>query len=553
MVEGPTTKPIARLGCLLVDRGIVTGDGLSDLLAEQRKSGRRLGEIAVDRRMTTEPMIARLLAQLWGLEFVEEISADEGLKRFVPESLARRYGAVPISFAARRLKVVMSDPLDLEAIRDLSFHSGYAVSPVVAPRDGILSALERIYGAGRAAPLSAGLMEIAPGAPSGEAEVEVEGETPAAPVIRLINLLFSRAVSMRASDLHLEPLESETRVRYRVDGLLRDEMRLPRWVHPALVSRIKVLARLDISERRMPQDGAVRISLLPEGAASTESSRQVDLRISIVPTLHGEKAVVRFLDPMARLMSLEEIGLAPREIGMVEAFLARRSGLILSTGPTGSGKTTTLYAMLNRIRGEAVNITTVEDPIEYSIPGISQIAANAEIGLTFARLLRSILRQDPNVILVGEIRDAETAEIAFRAAMTGHLVLSTLHTHDAPSAVTRLIDIGVPRFLIASALSGILAQRLIRLVCPECRGEQGGCASCNYSGYFGRTAIFEILRMSPLFRERIAQGASEAELRKVALSEGMKGLSAEGISKAREGVTTQEEILRVIDAEEIGE
>ncbi len=390
----------------------------------------------------------------------------------------------------------------------------------------------------------------------------------APPLVRLVDALVGYGVISQASDLHVEPEAAASQVRYRVHGLLTQAFSLPRPLHPALVSRLKILASLDIAERRLPQDGAVR---------GQYAGHTVDLRVSSLPTQHGETVVIRILDHHRQLLSLRSLGLSPRESDAIDAILTRRKGIILATGPTGSGKTTTLYAMLNAIRDHTTNIVTVEDPIEYSIAGVNQVQVHADIGLTFARALRAILRQDPDVILIGEIRDGETAEIAYRAAMTGHLVLSTLHTNDAAATIARLTDLGVPRYLVAAHTAGIVAQRLVRALCPACR-VQGtppladaihlglpasaaddptwwlphGCHACNGTGYQGRISLFESLLPSRALREHIAAGASEEALRLTALRSGTVSLLAAGLAKARDGLTALDELGRVLEPDEGG-
>jgi type II secretory ATPase GspE/PulE/Tfp pilus assembly ATPase PilB-like protein len=381
-----------------------------------------------------------------------------------------------------------------------------------------------------------------------------------------MNLIMRKAIQLKASDIHIEPGNPEGTVRFRLDGLLADQLKVPTALLPALVSRLKILGRLDIAERRLPQDGSVRVKL--EG-------READLRISTIPLRAGEKAVIRVLDRSTGGMGLEAIGLLPGDLKKVEGLIGRHKGMIVSTGPTGSGKTTMLYGILNRIKSSTTNIVTVEDPIEYHNPGLNQMQVNADIGLTFATGLRSILRQDPDIILVGEIRDAETAEIACRAALTGHLVFTTLHTNDAPTTITRLFDIGIPRYLVASVLIGIIAQRLIRVVCEDCKAparpdqEEGavlglsaaslaggtymagkGCVTCQESGYKGRTGVFEILVMDSRIRELILKGATEEDIRLAAQEAGMHSLVEDGLEKAKAGITTIDELVRVLEIAE---
>ena len=415
------------------------------------------------------------------------------------------------------------------------------------------------------------LAELDTAVPALAAEIAAGGApsapgTAPAPLVRLVDTLLAKAVALDASDLHLEPSSDACLVRYRVHGLVSTAFSLPRALHPPLVSRVKILASLDIAERRLPQDGAIR---------GTHAGHAVDLRISSLPTQYGEKVVIRILDQSRPLLTLAGLGLAAH-LAALEGLLTRRKGIILVTGPTGSGKTTTLYAMINAIRDGSTNLITVEDPIEYSMPGVNQVQIHAEIGLTFARALRAILRQDPDVILIGEIRDGETAEIAFRAAMTGHLVLSTLHTNDAPATVTRLIDLGVPRYLVAAQTTGILAQRLVRALCPACRAQGRpalapvlqlalppttcddptwwrpvGCGACRGTGYRGRISLFESLIPGRALREQISDGASEDAIRVAAIRGGMASLLSDGLAKARAGLTTLEEVGRVLEPDEL--
>ncbi|MDC4224466.1 MAG: GspE/PulE family protein [Candidatus Manganitrophus sp.] len=467
----------------------------------------------------------------------------------IPESLAKRHLAVPLEIQNKKLNVAMVDPLDYESINDLQFQAGMAIHPAIATRRSIFEAIEQNY---RLATSVEKIVE-ASAKDFGEGSIQVvspleegdllhaearslEERSRLAPVIQLANLILNKAIKLQASDIHIEPGPKDCRVRYRIDGLFKDEMHLPKWVQNPLISRIKILAKLDIAERRLPQDGAVRVVV--EG-------HEVDLRVSILPTLYGEKVVLRILDQARILIQLDQIGLDEKSLHAIRQMIKKKKGMILVTGPTGSGKTTTLYAVINELKSETKNLTTVEDPVEYTIEGVNQVQINSEIGLTFAAALRSILRQDPNIILIGEIRDLETAEIAFRAAMTGHLVLSTLHTNDAVSTITRLIDIGIPRYLVSSAVVGIVAQRLVRKLCLKCRMEtpspdkpfvaplstidrsamsasegvffqEKGCAACHYTGFSGRCGIFEIITLSNKLRELIAGGAAEQEIRSMA-------------------------------------
>ncbi|HWQ10362.1 MAG TPA: GspE/PulE family protein, partial [Holophaga sp.] len=442
----------------------------------------------------------------------------------IPEAMARKHAVLPLAREGKRLDVVMADPQDLDAIQDLSFKTGCKINPCFGARSRILDAIDRFYPRhleGASALMAAGTPEAVDPfmITGGQASVLDASTGIDAPVIQLLNLIMRKAIQLGASDIHIEPGVDEGIVRFRLDGLLADQLKVPNSLHPALISRLKILGRMDIAERRLPQDGSVRVKL--EG-------READLRLSTIPLRSGEKAVIRILDATGGVFELENIGFSPEDMAKVDKLIHRHMGMIIMTGPTGSGKTTTLYAMLNRIKARTINIVTVEDPIEYHYPGLNQMQVNADINLTFATGLRAILRQDPDVVLVGEIRDLETAEIACRAALTGHLVFSTLHTNDAPSSITRLLDIGIPRYLAASVLSGVIAQRLVRRTCPDC-GEpytpdpekldylglasaslgEGqfsagkGCVRCQDLGYKGRVGVFETLIPDSRIRDQI--------------------------------------------------
>ena len=579
--QGRVTVQKKRLGDFLVENGLLEAQDLKKALEEQRRSGKKLGEVLVDFNLVTEGQLVQTLAIQLGYKAIalHSVTIDPEVILLIPENLARRHQVIPIKFEDRSVTVAMADPLDYECIRDLSFYSGYGILPVLATRREIMEAIDQQYKQFKpdysvddivkesAKDFDDALLQVIPEiSASGEEIRSLQETSRLAPIIRLANIILSKAIRYKASDIHIEPAQKDCRIRYRIDGLLREEMRLPRWVQGALVSRIKILANLDIAERRQPQDGAVRIKA---------ENREIDLRVSIIPAHNGEKVVIRVLDQSKVMIMLETLGLTSRELELVNRLARRRKGIILVTGPTGSGKTTTLYAMINRLRSETTNLMTVEDPIEYTIEGVNQVQINPEIGLTFAKCLRSILRQDPNVILIGEIRDAETAEIAFRAAMTGHLVLSTLHTHDAPSTISRLIDIGIPSYLVASQLVGVIAQRLVRCLCTKCKEptptpiedlillkippqtaeginffQARGCAHCRQTGYQGRTGIYELMELTPPLREIITAQSPEQEFRSAALAMGMVGLRGAGFQKVRDGITSISELARVIEVEE---
>lgn len=581
-----------RLGDVLVETGLLTQTHIQRALNEQRKIGKRLGEVLIELQMISEKQMAQSLAAQLGLRYTEPTAApiDPALLLLIPESLAKRHLVVPLEIQNKKLRVAMVDPLDYESINDLQFQAGMAIHPSIATRRAVLETIERNYRLDSSVEKiveasakdfgGASIQVVSPLEEGNLLHAEVrslEERSRLAPVIQLANLILSKAITLQASDIHIEPGTKDFRVRYRIDGLLKEEMRLPKWVQNPLVSRIKILAKLDIAERRLPQDGAVRVVV---------EDHEVDLRVSILPTHYGEKVVLRILDQARILIQLDQIGLDEKALRTIRQMIKKKKGMILVTGPTGSGKTTTLYAIINELKSETKNLTTVEDPVEYTIEGVNQVQINSEIGLTFAATLRSILRQDPNIILIGEIRDLETAEIAFRAAMTGHLVLSTLHTNDAVSTITRLIDIGIPRYLVSSAVVGIVAQRLVRKLCLKCRVEdpsggkpsgkplsppdgsapsarssfpafmegaffqEKGCAACRYTGFSGRCGIFELFTLSTKLRELIAGGATEQEVRSMAAGFGMSTLEEDGFQKVKQGVTTTEEVIRVVEMEE---
>lgn len=544
-------KKQQRIGEILVSEGKIDRSNLTKGLAEQKRRGERLGEVLVHLKILPEEEVAKGLALQLGVRYIDlnNTTINPHLLLLIPEPMVRKHLALPILMEGRYLLVAMNDPTDFDALSDLGFSCGMRITPALASRGALSRTIDLSYSLG--------------GKGGGEGMVEVEEETQGeeeeegggdrgllAPIVRLANWILARAVSARASDIHLEPAREEFRIRFRVDGMLQEEMHLPKWIQRPLLSRLKIMARLDISERRRPQDGAVRLRV---------SGRELDLRVAILPTQFGEKAVLRLLDPVSSVVGLNQIGLSEADLSTLLQLLRRPYGMVLVTGPTGSGKTTTLYGMIQELRSVSRNIVTVEDPIEYTIEEVNQTEVNTEIGLTFATCLRALLRQDPNVILIGEIRDSETAEIACRAALTGHLVLSTLHTNDAPSAFTRMIDLGVPPYLVASVVIGILAQRLVRRLCSFCVREEGGtipvfhgvgCERCDQKGFLGRAGLFEFLLTNPPLVEQIMAGLPNRMLRDTAISYGMVPLREDGLKKVRMGTTSMEEVLRVAEGEE---
>jgi type IV pilus assembly protein PilB len=561
------------LGELAIKKGLITPTMLNEALDIQFETGRPLGEALLQLGYLLDSQLAELLAEHLKMPYipVDELAFTPDQLNEIPEALARKHTVLPLRRDGKRLDVVMADPQDLDAIQEISFITGCKIMPAFGARSKINESIDRYYtrhleGAG--ALMAAGATEPAEAFNlfGGQASVLDASSEIDAPVIQLLNLIMRKAIQMGASDIHIEPGIEEGTVRFRLDGLLADQLKVPTQLHTALISRLKILGRMDIAERRLPQDGSVRVKL--EG-------READLRLSTIPLRSGEKAVIRILDATGGAFELDTIGFSTEDLPKVDKLIHRHMGMIIMTGPTGSGKTTTLYSMLNRIKARTINIVTVEDPIEYHYPGLNQMQVNADIKLTFATGLRSILRQDPDVILVGEIRDMETAEIACRAALTGHLVFTTLHTNDAPSSITRLLDIGIPRYLVASVIIGIIAQRLVRRICPECSAsftpdaeqlanlglsalELGGttfqagrgCHRCHDVGYKGRMGVFETLIPNSRIRDQILRGATEEDIRLAAQENGMRTLVEDGLEKARRGETTLDELGRVL---EVGE
>ena len=454
----------------------------------------------------------------------------------VPERWARRFHVLPLSATEHELVIATADPLDVDCERTLGFATGRRIQLAIADRDAIGQRIEIVYGAETTEPGTERAVDVQHLVGDVESAPPIALDDGGASVSALVDELLAAGIGGRASDIHIEPEEQGIAVRHRVDGVLALVRTIPRAVGAALVSRIKILSGLDIADRLRPQDGRARVAI--NGVA-------VDLRVSTLPASHGEKVVIRVLDGRATVLTLEGMGFHADEMARIDRLLQSREGLILVTGPTGSGKTTTLYAALRRIKDRGVNIVTVEDPIEYRLPGIVQVQVNDKAGLTFATALRSIMRQDPDVVLIGEIRDRETAEIAIQASLTGHLVLSTLHTNDAPSAVTRLIDIGVASYKIATAVKGVLAQRLVRRRCDRCSGQDPACAECGGSGFHGRVAIVEVLVATPEFERRVAAGESTERIAEAARADGMRSLWQSGVAHVSAGRTTLDEVLRV--------
>lgn len=548
------------LGEILVERGIITRKQLEQALRLQAETGGLLGQILIKLGMITEEELNQAL----GIERLKSLNVqiDPELIRLVPQQLLRRYKVIPLKKERNKLYVAMADTYNVLAIDDLRLLTGYEIEPVKATEKEIDALTEKYLGFPE---VEEAIKEFEKESKENEKEtITIEDEIiDEAPVIRIVNSLLIRAIEEDASDIHIEPFGDHVLVRFRVDGLLRQIMKMPRRMSNAVVSRVKVMANLDIAERRLPQDGRIPLRLL---------QYDIDLRVSTVPTIFGEKVVIRiFNKENIKRLALDTLGFSDYNLRQFTNFLKSPYGMVLVTGPTGSGKTTTLYTALKTLNSSEKNIVTVEDPVEYVLEGVNQIQVNAKTGATFSTYLRSILRQDPDVIMIGEIRDLETAEIAVRSATTGHLVLSTLHTNDAPGAVTRLIDMGVEPFMVASSVMGVIAQRLVRRICPNCREPYTpdeteltfagvetpdgffagrGCEECGHTGYRGRIAIHEVLAVKPSLKKLILERASLEELRRAALQEGMIALKEDGIAKALKGITTIKEIMRLAFREE---
>ncbi len=572
-----------KLGECLIQAGLITEDDLQSALTEHKRTGERLGAVLVRLNLATERQIAKALAYQLGFPYLNlgETPPDATIVTLIPRDVALKRSCVAIRLDKNLLTVAMADPLLFSLVQDLEFQTGYRIKQVVATRADILEAIATGYPdkalikatpmtgqvpAPRAKASLAGHEALARRADEDGGFEPIAGlkeRSEAAPIIDLVDLVVKSAIKAGASDVHVEPMEKGVLIRHRLDGMLKEVMDLPKWVHEGLIARLKIMAGMDIAEKRLPQDGRVRVA--------NEEGKDIDFRASTLRTLHGEKMVLRVLDQNRGVPPLEELGFSAAAFNDLKGFLKYQHGMILVVGPTGSGKTTTLCSALISLKSERTNIITIEDPIEYQLAGINQTQINEKIKLTFASALRSILRQDPDVILVGEIRDQDTARIAMQAAQTGHLVLSTLHTDDAPSAVTRLTDIGVEPFVIASATLGVVAQRLVRRLCSACRRQYTpnsetlralnitetdaanipfyrpvGCEACHQTGYRGRIGIYEVMKISDRIRRMISQRAGEDAIREVAQSTGMLTLGDDALAKVKAGVTTAEELLRVV-------
>ena len=552
-----------RLGDLLVSSGVITQDQLGQALARQKETKKRLGEELIDDGIITEQQLIDTLRLQLGIEFVDlsAVEPDPQLVDVLPRNIAKKYGVTPVRLHGNTLYLAMSDPLNFMAQEEVRVATHRRVVPMITTADGIERANASLYGGEGAQRAIQDMRREAPVTQQeSTADAVVELNETAAPTVRLVNSIIERAAAENASDIHLDPCADCIRVRMRIDGVMCPVMTVPSDLYASVLARLKIMGGMDVTERRVPQDGRAGVRL---------RSRSFDLRMSTLPTIYGEKCVIRVLDKNSTFLSRDGIGVEGRQLEQYEYLMGRPSGTILIVGPTGSGKTSTMYTMIHQLNSEQVNLMTLEDPVEYNIDGINQVQINEKTGMTFASGLRSILRQDPDIIAVGEIRDGETAEIAMRAAITGHLVLSTVHTNDALSTVERLKDIGVPNYLIAGALNGVISQRLMRTICPDCKqaydptaqelAELGlpadskqklfrgkGCPNCFGRGYRGRTAVFEMLVLSRRMRAAIAKGMDREDLREILRQEGDYTTLQENCRRlVQDGVTTIEEARRL--------
>ena len=557
-----------RLGTMLVSSGLITEDQLKQALAMQQREGGRLGSILVKMSFVPEDKLMMFLSKQYGVPYVDlsRFDIDQNIVKLIPADVAQKYQIMPINRTGATITIAMVDPSNVFAIDDVKFMTGYNVEPVVATEGGIKGAIGKYYSLTTAIEKVMTALEVddkSVGVIHDDEEkldvAKLKAEVEDAPVVKLVNLILTDAVQKGASDIHIEAYEKSFRVRYRIDGSLYEVMAPPMKLRAALTSRLKIMAELDIAERRLPQDGRIKLKI---------KDKEVDLRVSVLPCLFGEKIVMRILDKSNLMLDLRKLGFEAKAMKDFMDAISSPYGMVLVTGPTGSGKSTTLYSALQQINTIDVNIMTAEDPVEYNLMGVNQVQMKDDIGLNFAAALRSFLRQDPDIVMVGEIRDYETAEIAVKAALTGHLVLSTLHTNDAPSTVNRLLNMGVEPFLVSSSVVLILAQRLVRKVCQNCkkpeklpvqifidagftkeeavtvvsnRGE--GCTTCNNTGYKGRVALYEVMPVNEEIKELILQGASAIDIKKSSIKTGMQTLRMSGLSKVKEGLTSLEEVV----------
>ena len=582
-----------RIGELLLKEKRITPAQLQEALTYQKSNGGKLGFNLVKLGFVKDEEITALLSKQYGVPSINltQFEIDAGIIKLIPAETAHKYQIIPLSRSGATLTIAMTDPTNVFAMDDIKFMTGYNVEPVVASETAVLDAISRYYAAPTARSRDAGgeapslnpassldmvtkALEETTAIADDDVEVleeldsidvsSLEKQSGEAPIIRLVNLMLMSSIQKGASDIHIEPYEKEFRVRFRIDGILYNVMAPPMKFRDAITSRLKIMAKLDIAEKRLPQDGRIKIRFADNGA-----TKEIDFRVSVLPTLFGEKIVMRLLDKDKLMLDMTKLGFEAVSLKKLEVAIAKPWGMVLVTGPTGSGKTNTLYSSIAKINTPETNIMTAEDPVEFNLVGVNQVQVRENIGLNFAAALRSFLRQDPNIILVGEIRDFETAEIAVKAALTGHLVLSTLHTNDAPSTINRLMNMGIEPFLVASSVNLICAQRLVRRLCTQCKADHphdpqalvhagftpeeaakvipqkgSGCERCNNTGYKGRVGLYEVMEITDELRELILVGASALELRRKAVDEGMITLRRSGLQKVMEGVTTIEEVAR---------
>jgi len=563
-----------KLGELLIKEGLLNASQLEQAISIQRKEGGRLGEILVKLGFIKEEQMVAVLGKQLSIPYFSlgagmlKPAVDQGLEHLLPQEFAVKNIVLPLSRTLRSLTVAMADPLDIILLDNLRRITGCEINPIIATKSDIAKAVEAFYGkAGMFkeavdASYQATSLEEAPPADSEAIEQELSldkliSRAEEAPVVKLVDLIIRQAIDERASDIHIEPFKDKISLRYRIDGKLYEIPPPAKHMHLPIVSRVKILSKLDIAEKRLPQDGAMLVRI---------GERPIDIRVSIIPTIYGEKAVLRILDRSNVVLDLNQMGFEARQLEDIRKAVNSPYGLVFLTGPTGSGKTTTLYAILSEIKSPTKNIITVEDPVEYKLDGVNQVQIKPDIGLTFAAALRSFLRQDPDIMLVGEVRDLETAQICIRSALTGHLVLSTLHTNDAPSAINRLMDIGIESYMIAPSLLLVVAQRLVRKLCPDCKEayeptqaelatvklkseliyKAKGCSKCNYTGYKGRTCIAEVMIVNEKIQQLINEKATFQKIKEVAKSSGMQTLYESAIKKADEGITSLEEALSIV-------
>jgi type IV pilus assembly protein PilB len=548
-----------RLGDLLVETGKISKDQLEHVLKNQRTSGKRIGQLLIEENIIIEDDILNVLEFQLGIQrvYIDAITVDLDAVKSIPESLASRYNLIPIGYENNTIKVVMSDPLNIFAIDDVKIASGYEVDMLIASSQEISRAIDKYYSS-QFVQKAADDLSKAQGAKAVEENKEID-DIKNAPAVRLADSIIKNAVKARASDIHIEPFEKYIKIRFRVDGELQEILKSPKETAAALVTRIKIMANLNIAEKRLPQDGRILTNV---------DGKDFDLRVSVLPTVYGEKIVIRVLNRGNFLISKQDLGIVDDDLEKLERIIKSPYGILLVTGPTGSGKSTTLYTMLNDLNSSNTNIITVEDPVEYLMEGINQVSVNPKAGLTFASGLRAILRQDPDIVMIGEIRDSETAEIAVRAAITGHLVLSTIHTNDAASAVIRLADMGIEPYLVSTSIAGVISQRLVRKICPYCKeayeasdyektllGEDNskhitiyngkGCALCGNSGYAGRQGVYEIMEITREHREYIVRNKTTDEIRDLSLKSGMKTIKMSCKNLVLKGITTLDELVKI--------